>query len=127
MPGVTDWLSFWSFETRERGKDLHGELVTSVYVPYSDGKLQRGDTIYCMAVGGLRLLTRVVARTLSEDNDPNHHDSVRVDDDGEIPITDYDRVVPPDVLAAIRFAHTDASEPASARTTPTTRRRSASS
>lgn len=112
MPVVTDWLSFWSFETREHGEDLHGEFVTSIYVPYGDGKVRRGDAIYCVAVenGGLRLLTRVVARTLSEDDDPDHHESVRVDDDDEIPVTDYDRVVPPDVLAAIRFAHTDGSE-----------------
>jgi hypothetical protein len=113
MPGVTNWLSFWSFETRERGEeDLHGELVASIYVPYGDGKLRREDTIYCVAVedGGLRLLTRLVARTLGEDDDPDHHESVRVDDDGEVPVTDYDRVVPPDVLAAIRFAHADESE-----------------
>jgi hypothetical protein len=112
MPGVTNWLSFWSFETRERGETMHGQVITSIYVPYGDGKLRLGDAIYCVSVedGGLRLLTRVVAHAVNEDTDHDHHESVEVDDDGEAPVTDYDRVVPPDVLAAIRFAHTDESE-----------------
>lgn len=27
MPGVTNWLSFWSFETRERGEEDPAPLL----------------------------------------------------------------------------------------------------
>jgi hypothetical protein len=108
---VTNWLSFWNAETRRQEADeLDGAAVASIYVPFGNGEIDHGDVIYCVAVedGELRLLTRIVASTLNDD--PEHAESVRVEDDADVPVTDYNRVVTPGVLAAIRFTHTDGTE-----------------
>jgi hypothetical protein len=108
---VTNWLSFWNAETRQRLKEeLQGEVVGSIYVPFGKGQVRSGDVVYCVAVedGELRLLTRVVAESLADD--PEHAESVRVEDDGKVPVTDFDRVVRGEALTAIRFAYADGSE-----------------
>jgi hypothetical protein len=108
---VTAWLSFWNAVTRrELKEELHGEFVGSIYVPFGEGEIGRGDVIYCVAVedGELHLLTRVVVASLMDD--PGRAQSVRVEPDGDVPATDYDRVVPADMLDAIRVAYADGSE-----------------
>jgi hypothetical protein len=108
---MMDWLSFWNAGTLRRSEEeLDGEVVDSIYIPFGKNEIELGDTIYCVGIEGgeLRLLTRLVAASLSDDLE--HAESVRVTANSDVPVIDYDRGVPPDVLAVIRFAQTDGSE-----------------
>jgi hypothetical protein len=76
------WLSFWNEKTRARQRRT-GTARTStsdadIYVPYGQGKLAKGDSVYCVAVveGELWFFGRVIVGRMTED--PDHAESLDV-------------------------------------------------
>lgn len=78
----THWLSFWDEKTRARQRRTGaGRTSTSdadIYVPYGQGKLAKGDSVYCVAVeeGELWFFGRVIVGRTAED--PEHAESLDV-------------------------------------------------
>ena len=76
------WLSFWNEKTRARRRRTGtGRTSTSeadIYVPYGQGKLAKGDSVYCVAVeeGELWFFGRVIVGRMAED--PEHAESLDV-------------------------------------------------
>jgi len=111
---VTAWLSYWKADTRRENEgDLTGEIVEEIYVPWGEGLIERGDTIYCIFIedGELHLVTRLTAATVEGDPDPEHEQSVSVTPEPTDEIrADYQRVVVPGDLKAIKYERPDGSE-----------------
>lgn len=106
---MASWLSFWNVATRRRNEaDLHGAVVSEIYVPWGKHKLKRRDSIYCVYIEGgeLHLITRI--RVASLDEDPPDEESVRVKPMRSDRVrADYDRVVPLSKARGIEYLHTD--------------------
>jgi YD repeat-containing protein len=71
------WLSFWDEETRARQRRTD-KSDADIHVPFGQGKLAKGDSVYCVAVddGGLLFICRVVVGRIAED--PEHAESLGV-------------------------------------------------
>jgi hypothetical protein len=77
---MASWLSFWNEETRrlqQAGGVGHG-TDADIWVPYGEGKLGRGDLVYCVAIdsGELILFGRITIGRINVD--PDHHESLDV-------------------------------------------------
>jgi hypothetical protein len=109
---MAQWLSFWNKATRRRNEPLlQGDAVSAIYIPYGKGRIARGDVIYCVGLeaGGLRLITRLHAEAL--DDDLQDDETVWVDDvEAEAVDADFHRVVPDEVIDAVRYLHVNGTE-----------------
>jgi hypothetical protein len=117
---VTDWLSFWSKETREENaKWLTGQEVKQIYVPYGDKRVVVGDRVYCVGIeaGGLLLITRIDATAVKPDKNPKHIRSVLVDGAKNGFGARYDRPVPD--LTALKYLRVKSKIPEPIKLTPT--------
>jgi hypothetical protein len=103
------WLAFWNAATRRRNEaDLHGAVISEIYVPWGKHKLKWRDSIYCVYIEGgeLHLITRI--RVASLDENPPNEESVRVTPTRSDRVrADYDRVVPRSKARDIEYLHTD--------------------
>ena len=107
---MASWMSFWNKRTRDaqrragvdHGTDAH------IWVPYGEGKLATGDTVYCVAIdrGELRLYGRLdVGRTAP---DSEHAESIDVwGRAGSDWWAEEGTVVPPPVADEIAFLKAD--------------------
>jgi len=109
---MAHWLSFWNKDTRRRNETrLQGDAVSAIHIPYGKHCVARGDVIYCVGLeaGGLRLITRLHAASLDDDLD--HPRSIWVEDvEAEAVDADFHRVVPDEVVDAVRYLHADGTE-----------------
>ena len=77
-----EWLSFWNQETRARqrrtGTGRARPSAAQIYIPYGQGQVAVGDTVYCVAVdaGELLLFCRVGVEDLHVDSE--HAESLDV-------------------------------------------------
>jgi len=100
---MADWLSFWNKDTRKQNKlKLKGKVVGSIYIPYGEGLVSKGDTVYCVGIEGgeLLLITRVkVAKVLSHPQ-PQW---VSISAAPTKVVADYQRTVPKKVIKLLRY------------------------
>src|ERR687887_106134 len=70
------WLSFWSEKTAGSGRTSIRD--GAIYVPFGQGKLAKGDSVYRVAVveGELWFFGRVIVGRMAED--PEHKGSLEV-------------------------------------------------
>jgi hypothetical protein len=79
------WLSFWNQETRTRqsqgGTSRTRPSDANIFVPYGQGQVAVGDSVYCVAIdhGELLLFGRVLVGRIEVD--PTHAESLDVWED----------------------------------------------
>lgn len=107
---MADWLSFWNKDTRAQNKlKLKGKVVGSIYIPYGEGLVAKGDTVYCVGIedGELLLITRVkVAKVLSHPQ-PKW---IRITAAPSSVVADYKRTVPKPVIKLLRYRRKNGEE-----------------
>ncbi len=104
---MADWLSFWNKDTRKQNKrKLKGKVVGSIYIPYGEGLVSRGDTVYCVGIEGgeLLLITRVEVSKVLSHPQPKW---ISVSAAPSNIVADYQRKVPKRVIKLLRFLHTN--------------------
>jgi hypothetical protein len=113
MAAVADWLSFWNKTRKQKEAVLHGEVVEQIYVPYGEGRVSVGDSIYCVGIeaGKLLLITRVEVAKLSADHDPDHRESVVIDGAKKNTTkADFKRKLPASTVKKLKYRRRDDSE-----------------
>jgi hypothetical protein len=109
------WLSFWNEQTRSgqgRRRRAHASAADAeIYVPYGDGKLAVGDTVYCVGVdeGELLLFGRVVVGRIDVDLGERESLDVWSQRGTGTPFQD-DRVVDDPTVDSLIYLHADRTE-----------------
>jgi hypothetical protein len=55
---MASWLSFWNQRRRAANSAHTGERLDSAWIPWSEGKLNRGDTVFAVGIEDGRLKLR---------------------------------------------------------------------
>lgn len=103
---MADWLSFWNQDTRAKKSKLKGKVVGSIYIPYGNGLVHTGDTVYCVGIEGgeLLLITRIEVAKTGKHPNPRW---INVTAAPSNVAADYGRKVPKHAIKLLRFLHTD--------------------
>ena len=103
------WLSFSNDKT---GTDRTGTSEADIYVPFGQGKLEKGDGVYRVAVkeGELWFFGRVIVGRLAED--PEHTESLDIwaEPGTETTWCEEDCVVDPNAVDELVYLDTDGRE-----------------
>jgi hypothetical protein len=109
------WLSFWNEQTRRgqgRRRRPHASATgAEIYVPYGEGKLAVGDTVYCVGVdeGELLLFDRVVVGRMDVDLGDSESLDVWSERGTGTPFQDA-RVVDDPTIDSLIYLHADRTE-----------------